>query len=213
MKQWGPGTDPKSAVEAQIYYPLMQLPEKLMPLAADGVAAVIRTHGGPDPLTTALRRAVAGVEPGAVMYDVQSLDDVLANSLASRRLTMLLLTAFAALALLLACVGLYGVVAYLVSQRTHEIGVRIALGAQRSEVMRLVLGQGLRMALLGAAAGIVASLALARLMAAQLFGVTAHDPMTLAGVAAILVVVAIAACYVPALRATRVDPVIALRAE
>ncbi|HEX5436669.1 MAG TPA: ABC transporter permease [Gemmatimonadaceae bacterium] len=213
VKQWGLDTDPTSAVEAQIYYPFMQLPEKLMPLAAGGVAVVVRTRGGPDLVMTALRRAIAGVEPGDVIYGVQSLDAILANSLAPRRLTMTLLTAFAALALLLACVGLYGVISYLVSQRTHEIGIRMALGAQRAEVIRLVLGQGLRMALLGAAVGIVAALGLARLMAAELFGVTAHDPLTFAGVAVILLVVAVVACYVPARRATRVDAVVALRAE
>jgi putative ABC transport system permease protein len=103
------------------------------------------------------------------------------------------------------------VISYLVGQRTREIGVRIALGAQRGEVMRLVLGQGARMALIGAAVGTVAALGLTRLMAAQLFGVSAHDPVTFAGVAVLLVVVAIAACYVPARRAMRIDPIVALR--
>jgi len=213
VKQWGLGADPASAVEGQIFYPFMQLPDKLMPLAAGGVAVILRTKGSPGAVIADVRRAVSAVEPGDVVYDTKTLDDVLATSLAPRRITMVLLGAFAALALVLACVGLYGVISYLVSQRTHEIGVRIALGAQRNEVVRLVLEEGLRMALTGAAIGMLAALTLARLMAAQLFGVSAHDPLTFAAVAALLVVVAVAACYLPARRATRVDPATALRAS
>jgi ABC-type antimicrobial peptide transport system permease subunit len=161
----------------------------------------------------AVRRAVADMDPGDVVYRAQTLDDVLAGSVAARRLSMILLSVFAALALILACVGIYGVISYLVAQRTHEIGVRMALGAQRLEVMRLVLGQGARMATIGVAIGSVAALGLMRLMANQLFGVTAHDPLTFTGVAGVIMLVAIAACYVPARRAMRVDPVVALRSE
>ena len=157
--------------------------------------------------------AIAEIDPREVVYDVQTMDDVVANSFAARRLSMILLAVFAALALLLACVGIYGVISYLVGQRTHEIGVRMALGAQRGDVLRLVIGQGAKMALIGVAIGIVAALALTRLMANQLFGVTAHDPLTFAGVAVLLIVVALAACYIPARRAMRVDPMVALRYE
>jgi putative ABC transport system permease protein len=126
---------------------------------------------------------------------------------------MILLSAFAALALVLSCIGIYGVISHLVGQRTHEIGVRMALGAQPVHVMRLILGEGVRMALVGVITGIIAALALTRLIASQLFGVTSHDPLTFAAVAILLTVVALLACYVPARRAVRVDPLVALRYE
>ncbi len=213
IKQWGPGADERSAVEAQFYYPFMQLPEQLMPHAAGAVAVVLRTQGDPAAIMGPVRRAVAEIDPGEVVYSVQTLDDVIAGSFAARRLSMILLGAFAALALVLSCVGIYGVISYLAGQRTHEIGVRMALGAQRGDVMRLVLGQGARMALLGVAAGTAAALGLTRLMASQLFGVTAHDPLTFAAVAMLLTLVALLACYLPARRAVRVDPMVALRHE
>jgi predicted permease len=213
VRQWGPGADPKSAIEAQFFYPFMQLPEKLMPLAADSVAVVLRTEGDPAAMTGAVRRAVAQLDPREVVYGVTTMDDVLARSLAARRLSMVLLSAFAALALVLSCIGIYGVISHLVGQRTHEIGVRMALGAQPGDVMRLVLGHGARMALFGVVIGIAAALGLTRLMAHQLFGVSAHDPVTFAAVAVLLAVVSVLACYVPARRAVRVDPLIALRYE
>jgi ABC-type antimicrobial peptide transport system permease subunit len=148
-----------------------------------------------------------------VVYNVQTLNEVVSNSFAARRLSMMLLGVFAALALVLACVGIYGVISYLVGKRTHEIGVRVALGAQRKDVLQMVIGHGAKMTLIGVAIGIGAALGLTRLMANQLFGVSAHDPLTFAGVAMLLILVAIAACYIPARRAMRVDPVVALRHE
>jgi predicted permease len=213
VKQWGLDADAKSAIEAQFDYPFMQLPEKLMPLAADAVAVVLRTEGDPTAVMGSVRRAVEEIDPREVVYNVQTMDEVVSNSFAVRRLAMILLGVFASLALLLACVGIYGVISYLTGQRTHEIGVRMALGAQRSNVLKLVMGHGARMALIGVAIGIVSALGLTRLMANQLFGVSAHDPLTFAGVAMLLIIVAIAACYMPAERATRVDPMIALRHE
>jgi predicted permease len=213
VKQWGLDADAKSAIEAQFDYPFMQLPEKLMPLAADAVAVVLRTEGDPTAVMGAVRSAVEEIDPREVVYNVQSMDEVVSNSFAARRLSMILLGVFAALALVLACVGIYGVISYLVGQRTHEIGVRMALGAQRGDVLRLVIGHGARMALIGVAIGIGAALGLTRLMANQLFGVSAHDPLTFAGVAMLLIIVAVAACYIPARRALRVDPIIALRCE
>jgi predicted permease len=213
VKQWGLGTDQKSAVEAQFYYPFMQLPEKVMPLAADAVAVVLRTAGDPDAVMGLVRRAVEQIDPRDVIYGVQTLDDVIAGSFAARRLSMILLGIFAALALILSCIGIYGVISYVVGQRTHEIGVRMALGAQRRDVMRLVLGEGAKMAFVGVAVGIAAALGLTRLMANELFGVTAQDPLTFAAVAVVLMLVALLACYLPARRAVCVDPMVALRYE
>ena len=213
MKQWGLGADQKSAVEAQFYYPFMQLPEKLMRLAAGAVAVVLRTEGDPGAVMGPVRRAVTQLDRRDVIYGVQTMDEVVAGSFAARRVSMILLAVFAVLALVLSCVGIYGVISYVVGQRTHEIGIRMALGAQRGDVMRLVLGEGVRMALAGVAAGIAAALGLTRLMAEELFGVTAQDPLTFAVVAILLTLVALLACYLPARRAMRVDPVVALRYE
>jgi len=213
IKQWGPGADDKGAVQAQFFYPFMQLPEKLMPLAAGGVAVVLRTQGDPATVMSAVRDAVAQIDRRIVIYGVQTLDDVITASLAARRLTMILLSGFAGLALVLSCIGIYGVISYLVGQRTREIGVRMALGAQRRDVLRLVLGQGFKMALVGTAVGITAALGLTRLMASQLFGITAHDPLTFAAVGVVLLLVALLACYLPARRTVRVDPIVALRYE
>jgi putative ABC transport system permease protein len=213
VKQWGPGANERSAIEAQFYYPFMQLPEKLMPLAAGSVAVVLRIQGDPAALIAQVRGAVAQMDPREVIYSVQTLDDVVAGTLAARRLAMMLLSIFAGIALGLSCVGIYGVISHLVGQRTHEIGVRMALGAQPGDVMRLVLGQGEKMALIGVALGIAAALTLTRLMASQLFGVSAHDPLTFATVAILLMVIALLACLLPARRAVRVNPMEALRAD
>jgi ABC-type antimicrobial peptide transport system permease subunit len=148
-----------------------------------------------------------------VIYAVDTMDGILAKSLAARRLSLVLLAAFAALALALSCMGLYGVLSYLADIRTREIGVRIALGADRGDVLRLILAQGASMALVGVVIGFVLTLSLTSLISSQLFGVTPHDPLTFLSVGALLVGVALLACYAPAKRATRVDPMVALRYE
>jgi len=213
IRQWGPGNDPKNAIEAQFFYPFMQLPPKLMSLTASGVAVVLRTRDDPAAIVGSVRRAVSEFDPGAVVYAVETMNEVLATSMAARRLSMILLAAFAGLALALSCIGLYGVLSYLAGERTREIGVRIALGAERRDIQRLILGQGVKMAFAGVALGILLALGLTHLMSSQLFGITPHDPLTFAAVALILLLVALGACYLPARRAMGVDPMVALRHE
>jgi predicted permease len=213
VKHWGLDDDGKSPIEAQLYFPLMQVPDKFMPLMAKGADFVMRTSVPPYSLLEEIRHTISQMNSQEILYGEETMDETIDGSLAARRFSMILLGVFAALALILACVGIYGVISYLVGQRVHEIGIRIALGAQRSDVLRLVLGQGAIMALIGVGIGIVAALGLTRLMANEIFGVSAHDPLTFAGVAVLLMIVAIAACYIPARRAMKVDPIVALRYE
>jgi putative ABC transport system permease protein len=147
------------------------------------------------------------------VLDVITMEDIVAGSLSHQRFNMLLLTAFSGLALLLAAIGIYSVLAYSVRRRMREIGVRMALGAQRADILHMVLYQGTKLALVGTGIGIAAAFGLTRLMSSQLFGVTATDPVTFVSVAALIVLVALAACYIPARRATKVDPMAALRYE
>jgi predicted permease len=213
VHQWGPGNDPRAAIQAQFFYPYMQTPAKLMPLLATVTAVVLRTEGDPAAAIGPVRRAVTQLNPGYVVYAVSTMNGVVADTLAARRTSMILLAIFAALALVLACIGIYGVIACLVGQRTHEIGVRMALGAEPRHVLQLILSQGLRMALVGVALGIALALGLTRLMSSQLYGVSTHDPLTFAAVACILIAVALFASWIPARRAMRVDPIVALRYE
>ncbi len=174
---------------------------------------VARTDGEPAQLAGAARVAVRGIDSGLPASRMGPLADAVSDSVAPRRFSMLLLGLFALIALFLAAVGLYGVVAYAVSQRTREIGVRMAIGAQAWDVCRLVLGGGMRLALAGVAVGTAAALALARLVASLLFEVTPFDPLSYAATALLLLAVAALACYVPASRAMRLDPLAALREE
>jgi putative ABC transport system permease protein len=177
------------------------------------LAFVVRTKLEPASAASAVEGAIHSVDPDEPVYNVRSMRDVEAASLSPQRLQIALIGLFAALALILACMGIYGVMAYSVAQRTSEIGVRMALGAHTGNVLSLVLGEGLRLAALGAAIGLAGSLFAARLLSGMLFGVAPSDPATFAGVAMVLVLVALVACYVPARRATRVDPLVALRYE
>ncbi|MGB7227707.1 MAG: FtsX-like permease family protein, partial [Candidatus Acidiferrales bacterium] len=213
VKHWGLDESSKSPILAQLYFPMLQVPDQFMPLVAKGGDFMMRTRVPPETLVPAIRHAIEQMNSQQVLYGVETMQETIDRSLAARRFAMILLGVFAAVALVLACIGIYGVISYLVGQRTHEIGVRIALGAQRSDVLRLVLGQGAKMALLGVAIGIAAALALTRLMTNQLFGVSAHDPLTFGGVALVLIIVALVACYIPARRAMQVDPIVALRYE
>jgi predicted permease len=213
VKQWGLDENNQSPVQAQFYLPISQIPDQFAPLLARGSQFVVRTQVSPGAEMGSIRQALHKINPQIVLFDVHTLDDTISDSLAARRFSMILLGIFAALALALSCLGIYGVTSYFIGQRTHEIGIRMALGGQRSDVLRLVLGRGARMAVIGVAVGIAGSLMLTRLMAKLLFGVSAYDPLTFMGVAVLLVSVALVACYVPARRAMRVDPLVALRYE
>jgi putative ABC transport system permease protein len=191
-----------------IYMPVFQIPR----IRRDAVF-IARTTAEPSSLAAAMRREIAAVDADLPVYDVRTMNQVIAESVAQRRFTMGLLAIFAFAALGLAALGLYGVLSYSVTQRTREIGLRMALGGRRLDVLRLVVGQGMKTAMIGALAGLIASLALTRLIKGLLFGISASDPLTFIAVALLLAMVALAACWIPARRATKVDPMVALRCE
>jgi putative ABC transport system permease protein len=195
-----------SETPMQVYLPLVQETTRAL-------ALVVRTATDPRALAPSVENIVHGLDSNLPLFEVRTMDDMLDGSIARERMSMLVFAVFAVVALTLASVGLYGVVAHGVTERTHEIGVRMALGADARHVLGLVVGQGLAMALVGTAIGVAAALALSRWIQTLLFGVTATDPVTFAAVVATLLTVAAAACYIPAWRATRVDPTVALRAE
>jgi predicted permease len=213
VKQWGLDSDDKEALRAELYFPYMQLPDQAMQLSGNGTGVMARYEPGATTIGDSLRGAVKGISAEHVMSKTQTMDEIISDSLASQRFSMAVFGIFAALALALASVGIYGVISYIVQQRTQEIGVRVALGAKRSDVLRLILGEGMRMAGAGVVLGLVAAFGLTRLMASLLYGVSATDPLTFTVVALVLAIVALAACYIPARRAMRVDPMEALRYE
>jgi len=193
-------------VKDQYYFPAGQRPQRSM-------FVVVRTAGDPAALATAARAAVRAIDPDMPVFKLMTMQQVIDDTLVGRRFTVLLLGILAAVALVLAAVGLYGVIAYAVSQRTHEIGIRMALGARVEDVVRMVVRQGLRLAAIGLLVGAVAALATTRFLAGMLFGIGAADPVTFIAIPAILALVALVASWLPARRAARVDPMIALRGE
>jgi predicted permease len=174
---------------------------------------VVRAKRAPAPLIADIRAAMKGFDPAMASNEFTTLDQIVDRAIAPRRFITGILSSFSSFALLLVAIGLYGVIAYSVSQRTREIGIRLALGAQRGDVMRLVVGEGLRLAGVGVAAGLAAAFFVARVLQSQLFGVTATDPFSYAITALILGAMVLLACYVPARRAARIDPMEALRCE
>ena len=214
VNQWGLDSDANNSLRSEMYLPIRQMPDDWF-AGTSGTSVVARATGEPDAVLASIRRTVHDMSAEDVVYGFEPMNAIISDSLADRRFSMILLGAFATLALLLASVGIYGVMSYFVGQRTQEIGIRVALGAQRSNVLRLVLGDGVRMTLVGVAAGLIAALGLTRILArySLLFGVSATDPLTLLAVALLLTIVALTACYIPARRALRVDPVVALRYE
>jgi ABC-type antimicrobial peptide transport system permease subunit len=193
----------------------MQTPDAGMKNVAFGVSAFVRYQPSlkAESFFQTMRTQLLESNRDMIVSDNESEEDIVARSIASQRFSVILLGIFAAMALLLASIGIYRVLSYLVAQRTQEIGVRMALGAQHFDVLRLVLADGARMMLVGIAIGVLAALGLTRWMASMLFGVTPTDPLTFAAVAVVLCGIGLCACYVPAHRAMRVDPIRALQHE
>jgi putative ABC transport system permease protein len=177
------------------------------------LSLAVRTKGEPEALTSAVRGAILSIDKNQPVYDIKTMDDVFSASVANTRLVMLLFGVFSVFALLLASIGIYGLIAYSVAQRTHEIGIRLALGAQTREVLRMIVTQGMVLTLIGAGLGLAGAFAATRVMRGLLYGVSPTDPLIFIGVSLLLTVVALLACYIPARRATKVDPMIALRYE
>jgi putative ABC transport system permease protein len=190
----------------EIYEPYLQHPYP-------GMTLVVRTSADPSGLAPAIRNELRALDKNLVVGGIAKMEEIVARRIAPQRFNTLLMALFAAVALTLAAVGLYGVLSHSVSQRMQEIGIRMSMGAQVGDVLRLVVGQGMRLSLIGVAAGLAGAFSLTRLMAKLLFGVKSTDPLTFALVTAMLIAVALVACYIPARRATKVDPLVALRCE
>jgi putative ABC transport system permease protein len=195
-------TEPKPA-----YY----LPQSQVPF--NQLIVVMKTGANPDSFLQSATREVRSMDPELPVFGVKTMDDYISGSVAAPRFNTTLLSIFAAVALVLTVIGLYGVMSYSVAQRTNEIGIRMALGAQTRDVLKLIVKQGLRLVLIGLGLGMAGALALTRLLSSLLFGVGTKDPTTFVAIAALLALVALLACYVPAWRATKVDPLVALRYE
>jgi putative ABC transport system permease protein len=191
---------------AELYFALTQNP-------FENMAIVIRSTVEPASVAPALRQAVADVDRTVPVSDIKTMEHIVSESVTQPRFNLFLLGLFGGIALLLSAAGIYGVTAYTVTQRTHELGIRIALGAQVADVLRLVLGQGMIVIGIGLVVGLMASFALLRLMRSLLFGVGENDPLTFVAITLVLLLVALLACYIPSRRATKVDPLTALRYE
>jgi predicted permease len=213
VKNFGLAAEGSNVVHAQSYVPYMQTADVYIPLLSRSMGFVVRTKGQPLAITGAIRAMVEKMNSQQAIFRIATFDRIVSDSVASQRFTMILLCTFAAIALGLVSIGIYGVISYVVGQRTQEIGMRVALGAQREDVLRLVMGDGATMAIIGVLIGIAGAVGLTRLMAQMLFGVSVHDPFTFVGVAILLLLIALLASYVPARRAMRVDPIVALRHE
>jgi predicted permease len=213
VSQWGLDRDDQQPLRTQFYFPFMQLPDQAMVLAPSGNGVLVRFDGMASTVIESIRRASEQMSSEQGIYGAQTMEEIISGSLAQRRFSMILLAVFAGVALLLASIGIYGVISFLVGERTHEIGVRMALGAKLSDVLAMVLGRGVKLTAIGISIGIIAALMLTRLMKTLLFGISAADPITFGAVSLLLILVGLGACYIPAHRAMRVDPMVALRYE
>jgi putative ABC transport system permease protein len=213
VKHFGLDTDAQQKIQYQFYLPFIQVPDPFLSVLATNVTLLARTQVDPMSMAGAIKKEVLAVDKDQPVNNVRTMEQILSASISQQRFSMLLLSIFAGVALMLAAVGIYGVMSYAVAQRTHEIGIRMALGASRSDVVRLVVGHGLVLTAAGITLGLLCAFFLTQLMSSLLFGVSATDPLTFAGLALILTGVALGASLVPARRATKVDPMIALRHE
>jgi putative ABC transport system permease protein len=213
IEEWGVDSKIAGTVRAQLYMLADQIPDGWLDFANKGAGLVVRTQAPNYPSADTIRSAIAAMNSEQAAYDFRPMNQLISKSLASRRFAMILLSVFGVIALFLASIGIYGVMSYVAGQRTHEIGVRMALGAGRKDVLGLVLADAARMTFAGVPIGLIAAAGLTQLMRSLLFGVSAGDPLTYAVVAVLLSAVALLACYIPARRAMRVDPMVALRYE
>jgi predicted permease len=213
QNQWGLDSDSSNSIQAQCYLSLEQMPDSIVSAFDRGASGIVRTRYAQTDVAASLSLAIQTVSSDSVVYDVESMNGIISDSLATKRFAMALLGVFAVLAIVLSSIGIYGVISYIVGQRTHEIGIRMALGAERSSVVIMVLRQASQMAVIGLVAGLLAAAVLGRLMASMLFGVSFYDALTFSTVAVILLAVAVVSCWIPARRASHVDPIIALRHE
>jgi predicted permease len=192
--------------------PEVYFPYQLSP-AGRSIRVIVRTSGDPRTLEPLVRKFASGIDPTQPVYELKTLDQALSDSIAPRRFNTFLLGTFAAVALLMGVIGIYGVMAFWVIQRSHEIGIRMALGANKWDVLAMVVGQGVKMTGIGLGIGMVGALVLTRFFSSMLYGVKPTDPLTFIAVALILIIIALMACSIPARRATKVDPMVALRHE
>jgi predicted permease len=213
IKQWGLDENADSPVLAQCYFAVAQTPEMFVPLVGSNLPIVMRTQGSPLAQVEPIRRTLLQVNSRSVIYDIETMDQIITDSLSSRRFSMILMGVFALLALLMASIGIFGVISYLTGRRRYEIGIRMALGAERKDVLMMVVRQGIKLALIGVVLGIAGALVLTRFLARLLYGVKPADPLTFVAVSLVLIAVALVACYIPARRASKVDPMVALRYE
>jgi predicted permease len=213
VKHWGLDSDDGAKIRDQVYFPFFQIPDSFMALAKTGLILVVRSDSSPLSALAAVRKQVMGPGSDQPVYDVSSMEQLVSGSVARRRFLRMVLVVFAGLALALAAIGIFGVISYSVSQRTHEIGIRVALGAKKRDVLRLVVGRGVVLTLVGVTIGAGAALGLTHFLAGMLYGVRPTDPVTYLLACLLLTGVALLASYLPVRRATRVDPMVALRYE
>jgi predicted permease len=213
VRHWGLSVDDTSKIRAQMYMPVAQIPDVFWGEARSGFTLIMRSRLDSRGARSAVESAVHRVDSNLPIFQMMTMDEVVTTSIAGQRFAAMLLGVFAGLAFVLSAIGIYGVMAFAVAQRTHEIGIRLAIGANARNIMALILGRGMALVGIGMAVGLIGALALTRFLASMLYGVSANDPLTYMAVGLLLAGVASLASYIPARRAMRVDPMVALRYE